>query len=360
MKRIIAFSFFLLAVSLACQTVQRAVAPATPTAEASPSPLPELTPSATATATLEPTPSPTVTRVAPTPIVCTDDSCLNACLKRVKEELSTQPQNQIGGEYAESDTRLNLVTYLVINGDGLSQPRILQVPAEYKPYQQDTSAHLRVWDFFTSLVPAEQRKWIVRYTIFTDGNSNALAWVRRENSNNTRWEMGVDILDSTEPIDLTKTIIHETAHLVTLNPDQIVQNKDFPNTPYQNKDACPQLNTSEGCSTPDSYIYKFYQKFWMPIYEDWLENVYKAKSKSEEDYDRAVGKFYSEYQNLFAQGYAATSIEEDMAVSFEYFIVNPMATGSSFSAKKMRFFYDYPELVALRQQMIQGMCSYAQ
>ena len=49
-----------------------------------------------------------------------------------------------------------------------------------------------------------------------------------------------------------------------------------------------------------------------------------------------------------------------MAVSFEYFVLNPKPTGSGLSAQKMRFYYDFPELVALRQQMIQSMCSYVQ
>ena len=176
MKKLIALSIFLLAVSLACQTVQRVVAPATATLE--PSPTATLTPSATFTATASPenTATATVTRVAPTPITCTDDSCLDACLARINEEMSTQPQDEIGGDYAGTDSQFNLVTYTV-RGNQILDPDVLWVPSEYKPYQQDTGSHERVWAYFVSLIPPEQRKWITQFTVFTDGNSNALAWV---------------------------------------------------------------------------------------------------------------------------------------------------------------------------------------
>lgn len=362
-KTIFALAFCLLTISLACQVVQRIVAPATPTAEASP--LPELTPSATAAAVAatdapETAASPTVTRVASTPIVCTDDSCLNSCLKRIKRELSTQPQNEIGGNYTGADANFNLVTYQV-TGDNLSEPDILWVPSEYKSYQQDTSAHQRIWDYFTALIPAEQRKWITKYTIFTDGNSNILAWVGEEtSSDNSRWVLGVDVLDAADPIYLTETITHEVGHLITLNSDQIIQKEGFAYTPYQNTAVCAQFLSTEGCSAPNSYINKFYQKFWLLIYDDWLEMVYKADTNSEEEFRNAVGEFFSKYPDDFAREYAATNIKEDMAVSFEYFILNPEATGSGISAQKMRFFYDFPELVAMRQQMIQNLCSYVQ
>ncbi len=360
MKRVIVFSIFLLAASLACQTVQRVVAPATPAVEASPLPEPTLSATVAVTEASKSAPSPTVTRVAPTPITCTDDSCLDACLSRINDELSTQPQNEIGGEYAGTDASFNLVTYTV-DDDQILEPDILWVPSEYKPYQQDTGAHQRVWNYFVSLIPAGQRQWIKKYTIFTDGNSNTLAWVGKQDYNdNSRWELGVDVLDATDPLYLTETLTHEVGHLITLNSDQIIQSEDFIYTPFQNTAVCPQFISTEGCSTPESYINQFYRKFWVGIYEDWLETVYNADASNEEEFFRAVGEFYSRHSGQFARPYAATNIKEDLAVSFEYFILHPKATGGGTSAQKMRFFYDYPELVALRQQMIQAMCSYAQ
>lgn len=358
MKRFIFLSLFLLFVALGCKVVEQ-IGSAPPTS----TPIPPIaTSSATASPTVEaePTPLPTSTRVAPTPVTCSDDSCLEACLERINQELETKPQGEIGGNYAGADANFNLVSYIV-EGDLILEPDILWVPSEYKTYQEDRAAHERVWNYFISLIPADQRKWITKYTVFTDGNSNTLAWVGKMDYNdNSRWELGVDILDSGEPINLTETITHEVAHLITLNSDQIIQSEDFIYSPIQNPAVCKQFMTTEGCSTPESYINKFHQTFWTGIYEDWMEIVYNVDASDEEAFYEAVGEFYSKYWDHFAEPYAATNIKEDMAVSFETFILRPMATGNGISAKKMRFFYNYPELVALRKQMIQSMCSYAQ
>jgi hypothetical protein len=358
MKRILILGLFLLFVSLGCNAIQRIVFTPPTTGQISSPTMPSstaITPDA-----IETTPAPFSTRVAPTPVTCTDDSCLDLCLSRINQELATQPQEDIGGNYAGADATFNLVTYKV-EGDRILEPDILWVPSEYKAYQQDTASHERVWEYFISLIPAEQRKWITEYTIFTDGSSNTLAWVGQvEYDDNSRWELGVDILDSADPIYLTQTIIHEVAHLLTLNSDQIVQNEDFIYTPFQNKAVCPQFISTEGCSTPQSYINKFYQDYWTGIYEDWMKIVYNANASNEEELFKAVDEFYAKYTDQFARAYAATNIKEDMAVSFEHFILEPRSTGNGIIARKMRFFYYYPELVALRKQMIQGMCSYAQ
>jgi hypothetical protein len=353
MKRIIALSFFLLTVSLACQTVQRVVSPAVPTAAPSVD--------ASAVPLDEASPAPDVKpRTAPTPITCTDDSCLNACLARINQELASIPLDEVGGDYEGADANFNLVTYKV-EGDQITEPDVLWVPSEYKPYQKDTAAQERVWNYFTSLIPAEQRKWITNYVVFTDGTYNTLAWVGKvEYDDNSRWELGMDVLDSADPVYLTETLTHEVAHLLTLNSDQIIQSSEFIFTPYQNTAVCPNFISTEGCSTPESYINQFYQKFWVDIYEEWMEIVYKANPTTDDERYEVVGQFYDKHPDEFAREYAATNIKEDMAVSFEHFVLEPKPTGNSIIEQKILFYYDFPELVALRQQMIQSICSYVQ
>jgi hypothetical protein len=353
MKRIIALSLFLLAVSLACQTVQRVVSPVVPTASPSVD--------ASAVPLDEASPAPDVKpRTAPTPIVCTDDSCLNACLSRIEKELAANASEEVGGDYAGADANFNLVTYKV-DGDQILEPDFLWVPSEYKTYQQDTDSHQRIWNYFTSLIPAEQRKWITNYVVFTDGSYNTLAWVGKvDYDDNSRWELGVDVLDSADPVYLTGTITHEVGHLLTLNSDQIIQSDNFIYTPYQNTAVCAQFISTEGCSTPESYINQFYNKFWVNIYDDWLETVYKADPASDEELRAVVEQFYGKHPNDFAREYAATNIKEDLAVSFEHFILEPKPAGTGTVDRKILFYYEFPELVALRQQMIQSICSYVQ
>ncbi len=319
----------MLASSLACKAIQRFVVPSVP-----------VTPGA--------------------PVDCTDDSCLDACLYRIHRVLAASPLEDVGGDYAGTEAQFNLVVYQV-NGDQIESPENLWVPSDYKVYQEDAASHQRVWHYFMSLVPAEHRKWIVEYVIFTDGFSNTLAWIDQvEFDDNARWQLGIDVLDSDDPILLTYTIVHEMGHVLTLNADQIVHEEDEGYSPYQNTAVCPQFMSTEGCSTPESYINNFYQSFWVDTYEEWMETIYKADTASPDEFSELVRQFYSNHPNTFVSEYAPTNIKEDMAESFEEFVLQPRPLGNNTAHRKVLFFYDYPELVALRQQMIQNLCSYVQ
>jgi hypothetical protein len=334
--RLLLLASGLLAVSLACATVERMLVPGGVPPTRQPAGLP-----------------------VDQPIDCDDDSCLDACLARVAVLLEAAPVSDVGGDYAGAEANFNLVTYQV-DGDSISEPDLLWVPSEYKAYQQDSTAHQRTWDYFTALIPADQRKWITEYIIFTDGTYNTLAWVSEvEYGDNARWQLGVDILDSDDPRYLTETLVHEVAHLITLNSDQIASTDDFAYTPYQNKSVCPQFILEEGCSTPQSYINKFYQKFWVDIYNEWLETVYKSDTTSDEEFRAVVQNFYSNHTDEFLREYAATNIKEDLAVTFESFVLQPKPVGDSVTDRKILFYYDFPELVALRSQVIHSICSYS-
>lgn len=333
--RLLLLALSLLTVSLACATAERMLtAPGQPDQPVGAPPLDQ-------------------------PIDCNDDSCLDACLDRVAFLLEADPLNEVGGDYAGADANFDLVTYQV-NGDSISAPDLFWVPSEYKAYQQDSASHQKAWDYFTTLFPNDQRKWITEYVIFTDGTYNTLAWVSMvEYGDNTHWQLGVDILDSTDPIYLTETLVHEVAHLITLNSDQIPNSDDFAYTPYQNTSVCPQFMLTEGCSTPESYVNLFYQEFWVGVYDDWLETVYKADATSEEEFRAAVGDFHSRHSDEFLHEYAATNIKEDLAVTFESFVLQPQPTGDSITDRKILFYYKFPELVALRGQVIHSICSYS-
>ena len=292
------------------------------------------------------------------PIDCNDDSCLDACLAHVSQMLESAPAAEVGGDYAGADANFNLVTYKV-DSDQILEPDTLWVPSEYKAYQQDNAAHQRAWDYFTSLIPADQRKWVTQYVVFTDGSANTLAWVDEvEYGDNAHWKLGVDIIDAANPIYLTATLAHEVGHLITLNADQIFRKENFAYTPYQNTAVCAQFTSGEGCSTPDSYINQFYKKFWVGIYDEWLESVYKADANSTDEFRAIVRDFYSKHADEFQMEYAATNIKEDMAVSFESFLLSPKPTGNSIPDQKILFYYGFPELVAMRSQVIHAICAY--
>src|ERR1044071_658478 len=94
----------------------------------------------------------------PQPIPCTNDDCLDTCLDRLDKVLETSPFAPIGNSiYEEQGANFNLVIYKV-KGDEILEPTVLYVPDEYRKYQEDTASHLRIWDFYVAIIPAELRK----------------------------------------------------------------------------------------------------------------------------------------------------------------------------------------------------------
>ncbi len=340
-----------LLLTLACNATQRLVSTAAPIA----SPTISL-PTLTVTFTPLPSERPTATRTPrPTrqPIACADDSCLDTCLTRINAALETHKFELVGGDYEGKGVNLNLVVYKVDNGE-LGKPTLLYVPEEFKPFQDDLEAQLLIWNYASALLPPEQLKWISEYDIFTDGPEDGLAWVHtRDIFDRSRWQLGIDITDAEDPVFVTYTLVHEFGHLITLNTDEIPQTNSL-STWYQNPATCKQFSIPEGCTNPDSYINRFYQKFWTSIFDEWLETV------GEGELAAYVDRFYEDHEDQFVRPYAATNIKEDIAESFMHFVLDTKPRDSSIVSQKIRFFYEFPELVNLRKQMIQNICSYTQ
>ena len=72
-----------------------------------------------------------------------------------------------------------------------------------------------------------------------------------------------------------------------------------------------------------------------------------------------VHEFYSKYPDQFVSEYAATNPREDIAESWTEFVMRPKPTDTSTADQKVQFFYEYPELVETRRQILQGICKYA-
>ena len=355
---------FIVLTSLACAFVQNMVFPPSPTPEPSSTPSSQLS-SRTAIPTISvdtpvPTPEPFDN---PEPITCTSDNCLNACLDRLDQVLETRPFAPIGNSiYEEQGAEFNLVIYKV-DGDQISEPTILYVPTEYRKYQEDTASHMRIWKFYTAIIPPELRKMVKEFVIFADGpQGDVSAWVQPSPTYKDYWQVGFDLLDSDYPAYLADTLVHETAHLFTLNTSQIPYDENGYSyyDDRQNKFMkCEQFVIDGGCSLPNSYINLFYQKFWKGVYKEWWQTDQEAQdTKTFEEYLNAMEQFYDHHNKMFLNSYAASNIKEDMAESFSFFALNPKPSGKSVYNQKVAFFYEFPELVEYRQQIIEGLCSY--
>lgn len=252
------------------------------------------------------------------------------------------------------DDEYLLVSYSV-EGDELSSPSYENVSPDLENAQNDTATQKMIWNYYAAMIPEEAREVLVGYKVFTDGQGGSLAMVEQAKSDPSRWLLNVDIADSGDLRDLTYTLIHEYGHLLTLNEDQIDINEDIFYNPEDDdlyseaEESCPTYFTGEGCAKSSSYIYKFYDEFWSGFYDEWSEINY---IEDDDEYYDALDNFYYKYEDQFVTDYAATNVGEDIAESWTFFVISEKPTGSTIAEKKILFFYQFPELVQLREQIV--------
>jgi hypothetical protein len=254
------------------------------------------------------------------------------------------------------------INYLVVyslSADRLWAREDLMIPSELDPQLDSRASHESVWNYFASLIPAQERSFVTEFSILSDGSHNILGGVSPTYNNPSEWTLKVDIVDAGDNYSLTYTLLHEFGHLLTLKasqvtPDhQVFYNPDDQAIYEQARAACSQYFTGEGCSLSGSYIDEFFNRFWTSFYEEWQEvNEYRGEGP----YRDLLDDFYSIYRDQFLTDYAATSPEEDIAESWVYFVLSPKPELTSIANEKILFFYEYPELVALREEILTRLC----
>lgn len=256
------------------------------------------------------------------------------------------------------DESIFLVTYQ-IRDDELSAPHFNPGSGDFSDLRNDTDTQHKIWDYFRALIPAAQRMMLSEYVISTDGQGGLLAAVGQTEDDPNRWLLEVDIADSVNYYELTYTLIHEFGHLLTLGPDQVPPSIAVFNNPNDNHvylkevSNCITYFPGEGCSNPGSYIDDFYNQFWTDIYEEWNKINYE---ENDETYYNKLDDFYYKYQDRFVTNYAVTNPEEDIAESWAFFVLGQKPEGNSIAEQKRLFFYQYPELVDLRDTIRENVC----
>lgn len=266
-----------------------------------------------------------------------------------------------GGEDVEEnllDTEVTIVTY-TLAGDELTAPYYESVGSDLQDEQDDAQTHQKIWDYFTAIIPPEQRNVIAEYSIITDGQGGTLAAVSQTYTSPDLWSLQIDIADTANYYDLTYTLIHEFGHLLTLGPDQVPPSLAIFNNPedddlyFQEVSACPNYFPGEGCAIPESYINNYYNQFWVDIYDEWNDiNL----EEDDDIYYEKLDEFYYSHEDQFVTSYAATNPEEDIAEAWSFFVFGPQPAGDTIAEEKVLFFYQYPELVALRADILKNMC----
>ena len=351
-KRFILLWIGLLFVIPACLCYPASLAPLRQGSTPSPLPATQTPETPAATATPVPSPLPTATPV-PTSLSVDDPVCTNDLEKLLQQ---SETDNYPGPSLRRAYT---LVTYTV-SGDTISDPQVIShIPERVRADQQDAVAQENIWRAFTNIIPADQRSQVSRFVIFTDGVGNSLGAVEQMDDPH-EWMLEMDIEDASHFPILSTTLVHEFAHLLTMNETQMKTNFKEINLPGNSQTyeqaaaACATYYVFAGCARTDSYMNTFFQRFWPGIYTEWLAIDNEANQNT---IDMKLELFYHKYSDQFVTQYAATSPEEDIAESFMYFVFQPQPSGATVAEQKYGFFYGYPELVSLRTEIRSSLCS---
>lgn len=201
-----------------------------------------------------------------------------------------------------------------------------------------------IWKIFTSLIPVTYRSDLIEYHVIDDSESDTSAYVEQNTHDYTQWNMTVNVdsfyTDWRLDRDAYATLIHEFAHILTLNKTQI---RYVPNT--QNEDILQRFEENcqwnflqEWCLNDDAYLDDFIDIFWP-------NKQYNEKVRNGEI------NAYTGNEAKFINDYAATNPGEDIAESFTYYVLKTKPTGDTVADQKLRFFYQYTPLVNLRKQI---------
>jgi len=234
--------------------------------------------------------------------------------------VSTNHSNGTGkGPTTEKDDDFGTVTTYSMKADGTLDPAA-------------DGLTLHVWDTFKRVVSPEfAAATMTHFRVGDAPNSDTLAYVYRD-ENPAHWILAANLATSKVDSDLIATLVHEYAHLITLNGTQI----------NAQTASCSTLTLDEGCAGDASYLQKFDEQFW---------SAYTDAPEATNTDATVANAFYTAHEDDFVSDYAATNVVEDIAESFMTFVLEDRPTSDSTVARKLDFFWQYPELVTIRERI---------
>ena len=251
-----------------------------------------------------------------------------------------------------------LISYTITDGE-LTRPSLYEVEAENLVAQSARRQHEAIWNYARAIFASESNH-LRTFTVFTDGEDEAMASIFQMHTDPYAWTLAVDFHDAVDPegkllkSELAYTLVHEFAHLLSLNHEEVEVDASFFGMEEDEalfeaqQMACETLFLQEGCAGPDSLINEFYEFFWLEI-EAAFETV--DAIEDDETRDEAKAVFYASNRDQFVSPYAATNVTEDFAESWTHFILYERPEGDRIVDDKIKFFYGHDELQALRTQI---------
>ncbi len=246
-------------------------------------------------------------------------------------ELTQENQGELYAQFKVINEKLSLVEKPV-DEEGMA----LEIKDNTK---EDLKKYELLWQYVIKLMPDTATDYVEKFEVGTDGRDGTMAFVYPVTEAGKKFVLNLDIKDMIGEDgkymkkDMNETIVHEFAHILSLNHTQLSSN------------AVGTYQTQEGILTKNSYLNNFYSDFWANKTDAYLlsnEDGYRQ-------YD--VDKLYGDHASWFVSDYAATNVEEDIAESFRIFVLEDKASGNSVKDQKINFFYQYPELVKMRDDI---------
>ncbi|WP_313567523.1 hypothetical protein [Acetoanaerobium noterae] len=242
---------------------------------------------------------------------------------------------------------IDMKAYFTLN----SQKNLVLEPLlpiiESKPTPSELETYDKIWREIKDKVGTNLLASLDSFIVYSDGKDETLAYVNYIDDKASRWYMAIDIEDSINMEDNSLkedfyfTIVHELAHVITLNDTQAIYNSEPSFGKYFEED----ISFNE-----DSYLNEFYNRFW-------TYSIDESRIIQNLDNEDIRYKFFLRHENSFVTDYAATSPSEDIAESFAYFVINEKPMGNEIWEQKIRFFYEFEELVEIKNNIRKRLSS---
>lgn len=186
-----------------------------------------------------------------------------------------------------------------------------------------------IWELYARIATREYAATMMSsYRVGNAPDSDTLAYVSPDPDAPGRWTLAANEAFADDRDLLTSTLVHEFAHVLSLNTTEI----DADSGP------CPTLAVSEGCARAGSAILDFQRQFWA---------AYADAPNPDNDDSAVADAFYAAHEADFVSAYAATNVVEDFAETFmTYVLETAPADASSPIGAKMAFFDAHPSWAA--------------
>lgn len=191
----------------------------------------------------------------------------------------------------------------------------------------------KVWETFVRVVTPDFASEVMsQFRVGNAPESDTYAYVYQD-ENPDYWILAANLATSDDQTQLIATLVHEYAHILSLTGTEMDQDMA----------SCSTIELTEGCARDDSYLLGFQQEFWA---------AYDASAPAVDNDDPDIAyDFYLAHEDDFVSDYAATNVVEDLAESFMTFVLEDRPDGATVTAAKLDFFWQYPELEAIRERI---------